>query len=385
MRICGIICEFNPFHNGHKYFLEQAKQLSGCDKVLCIMSGSFTQRGDIAVLDKTIRARHAVLSGADCVIELPVAFSVAPAEIFAKGAIKVLSSIPEVCYLAFGCENDDRQEYLKAAQKLLNESEQFKILLNKNLDAGNSYIKSYCEAFKSVGGNVDLLEKPNNILGLEYTKAILSANCNIEILPIKRKGANFNDSELKSDFSSASAIRENVTSPLIKDNVPEFVYNDLNNATDTEKFKWQVRYDLVRANPEHLKGIFGCSEGLENRLISVAKSCDYDGILKECTTKRYSQSRIMRIMCANLLGVYENDSKSFINSELYIKPLAVKKECADDILSALSRSKSPVITRGRDKENLSFVGKKCFELDAKAYSIYSLLSGIPNKDNLIII
>ena len=385
MKICAIICEFNPFHNGHRYVLEQARRLSGCDKVLCIMSGGFTQRGDIAVLDKITRARHAILSGSDCVIELPVAFSVAPAEIFAKGAIKIISSIPEVCCLAFGCEDDNRQEFLNAARILLSESDEFRILLNKNLDGGNSYIRSYCEAFKSVGGNAELLEKPNNILGLEYTKAILSAECDMEILPVKRKGANFNDSELKDDFSSASAIRQNLTSPLVKDNVPDFVYADLKNATDAEKFKWQARYDLVRANPEELKGIFGCGEGLENRLLSVAKEHTYDEILKECTSKRYSLSRIKRIMCANLLGIYESDSKTFSNSELYIKPLAVKKDCADDILSALSKSNFPVITRGRDLEKLSLSGKKCYNLDTKAHSLYELLSGKPTDEKMILI
>lgn len=385
MNICAIICEFNPFHNGHKYILDRARQLSGCDKVLCIMSGSFTQRGDFAILDKLTRARHAILCGADCVVELPVAFSVAPAEIFAKGAIKILSSIPEISCLAFGCENDDKHEFLNAARILLNESEQFKQFLNNSLDKGNSYIKSYSQAFKNIGGNTELLENPNNILGLEYTKAILSANCNMEILPIKRKGAKFNDDELKNNFSSASAIRNNLTSPLVKENVPNFVYDDLTNATAAEKFKWQVRYDLVLANPKKLKGICGCSEGLENRLISIAKDCDYDEILKICTSKRYSQSRIKRIMCANLLGIYENESKDFLNSELYIKPLAVRKDSADEILSSLSRSKFPVIIRGRDFEKLSALGKKAFELDTKAFTLYNLLSGKSNNDNLLLI
>ena len=385
MKICAIICEFNPFHNGHKYILEEAKRLSGCDRLLCIMSGSFTQRGDIAILDKNTRARHAVLGGADCVIELPVSFSVAPAEIFAKGAIKILSSIPQVCCLAFGCEDNNSQEYLKAAQILINESEEFKDFLNKNLDEGNGYIKSYANAFKNVGGNSELLEKPNNILGLEYTKAILSANCDIKILPIKRIGANFNDNELKSNLSSSSAIRNNLTSPLVNANVPNFVYKDLSGAVDTKQFKWQTRYDLVRADPEMLKDIFGCTEGLENRLISVAKDSDYDEILLKCTSKRYSQSRIKRIMCANLLDIYKADCRSFLNSELYIKPIAVKKDCADEILSSLSKSSFPVITRGRDIERLSPAGKKCFELDTKAYSIYCLLSGKSDKDNLLLI
>ena len=385
MKICAIICEFNPFHNGHRYVLEQARLLSGCDKVLCIMSGSFTQRGDIAILDKATRARHAILSGADCVIELPAAFSVAPAEIFAKGAIKILNSIPEVCCLAFGCEDDDKEKFLNAARILLDESEEFKNALNNSLDGGDSYIRSYCTAFKAVGGNAEILEKPNNILGLEYTKALLSAHSHIEILPVKRIGSNFNDSELQSDFSSASAIRKNLTSPLVKDNVPDYVYADLKDATDAEKFKWQARFDLARANPEDLKNIFGCNEGLENRLISVAENCPYDEILKECTSKRYSLSRIKRIMCANLLGIYENDSKTFLNTELYIKPIAIKTAVADEMLSSFAKSNFPLITRGRDLEKLSPSGRKCFDLDTKAYSLYKIMSGKPVSDNILFI
>lgn len=382
MKICAIICEFNPFHNGHAYVLKQARRLSGCDKVLCIMSGCFTQRGDIAVLDKFTRARHAILSGADCVIELPACFSVAPAEIFAKGAIKILNSIPEITHLAFGCENAEKAEYLKSAQLLLNETEEFKKYLNKNLEDGDSYIRSYFEAYKHVGGSPELLEQPNNILGLEYEKAILSANSNINILPIKRIGAGFTDGEIKNDFSSSNAIRKNLTSPLINKNVPDFVYVDLKSATDAEKFKWQARYDLISANPGQLKGIFGCNEGLENRLIDIAKDCQYDEILLKCTTKRYSISRIKRILCANLLGIYEKDVKEYLASNLYIKPLAVKKDCADEILASLSKSDYPVIMRGRDKEKLNSSGKKCFELDTKVFTLYNLLSGKSDSDNI---
>ena len=115
MNFCAIICEFNPFHNGHKYILEQARRLSGCDGVLCIMSGSFTQRGEACVFDKYTRARHAVLSGADCVIQLPAPFAVAPAEIFASGAIKILSPIPQVKPLEFGCEDGEKKLFTNSA------------------------------------------------------------------------------------------------------------------------------------------------------------------------------------------------------------------------------------------------------------------------------
>ena len=171
MKFLAIICEFNPFHNGHAYLIKRAKELYACDGVICIMSGNFTQRGDICVLDKYTRARHAILGGADCVIQLPSPFAVAPAEIFASGAIKILSSIPEITAVAFGCENDDKEKFIRAAELLIDESESFKNALNENLARGESYIKSYAAAFCGCGGNEELVTNPNNILALEYVKA----------------------------------------------------------------------------------------------------------------------------------------------------------------------------------------------------------------------
>ena len=112
MEICGIICEFNPFHNGHKYLLERAREITLCDYLICVMSGNFTQRGEICVLDKYTRAKHAILGGADCVLELPAAFSVAPAEIFARGAVKLLAAVPHLNSIAFGSENADKDGIL---------------------------------------------------------------------------------------------------------------------------------------------------------------------------------------------------------------------------------------------------------------------------------
>ncbi|MDE6790385.1 MAG: nucleotidyltransferase family protein, partial [Clostridia bacterium] len=140
MEICAIICEFNPFHNGHAYLLRRARELSGCDAVLCVMSGSFTQRGEICRTDKFLRAKHAVLCGADAVVELPAPFAVAPAEIFARGAVGVISSIPQVKCVAFGCESGEAEDFLYAAKIANSESALFKATLEKHLDSGESYI-----------------------------------------------------------------------------------------------------------------------------------------------------------------------------------------------------------------------------------------------------
>ena len=353
--------------------MEQAKQLSDCDMLLCIMSGSFTQRGDICVIDKYDRARHAILGGADCVIELPAAFTIAPAEIFAQGAIKILSAIPEVNSLVFGCESGD-VNFMQAAKLLLNENRQFKKILSENLSKGESYIKSYATAFEACGGSKNILEKPNNILGIEYCKAILKIGSDINVIPVQRVGSNFNDEKLNDNYSSASAIRKNSGSPLIKCNVPEYVYADLNDfSAENEIFEQLLRFKLLESTPETLKKIYGCNEGLENRLPSLAE-LPYNKIIDEATGRRYSSSRIKRILLANLLSIYQTDCEKYLNSKLYIKPIAIKKERADFILSTLAKSEFPTILRQRDIANLNSESKKCFESDIKVYKIASFIS-----------
>ena len=377
MRICGIICEFNPFHNGHKYLLQRAKELSGCDKILCIMSGSFTQRGDICVSDKFTRARHAILCGADGVIELPAAFAVAPAEIFARGAIKILSSIPEVTTLAFGCESADT-DFINAARLLNEESGQFKTVLSEKLAAGESYIRSYAAAFEACGGEKNLLTRPNNILGVEYAKAIFKLKSKIQILPIERIGAEYGDTELKLNFSSASAIRNNPNNPLIKDNLPDCVFAGFKDfSEETSRFEELLRFKLLQSASENLQKIYGCNEGLENKLISSA-SLPFGEIIESATARRYSASRIKRILCANLLDLYSDDCESYLQSSLYIKPLAVKKDDAQ-MLSALAKSEFPVIMKQRDLNCLSQTAKKCFKTDKNAYKIWKFIAKQPES------
>ncbi len=381
MNFCAIICEFNPFHNGHKYILEQARRLSGCDGVLCIMSGSFTQRGEACVFDKYTRARHAVLSGADCVIQLPAPFAVAPAEIFASGAIKILSAIPQVKKLAFGCEDGDKQLFINSAELLIEESEKFKTTLYGGLDSGESYVKSYAEAFKQCGGDGDFIEKPNNILGIEYTKAVLRAAADIEIMPVKRVGSFFNEKNLQENFSSAQAIRLNPHSPTVKDNMPAYVYEDFKNYKQNQRYGNFLTDCLFKANTRNLKRIYGCNEGLENRLKNIV-SYGYEKLLNEATTKRYSASRIRRILCANALELYADDCRKFMDSPLYIRPLAVKKDNADSVLSALSQSRYPLVTAPHT-DKLSGAALECFEKDKLEFSTANYLAGTTVNDYMI--
>lgn len=382
MKILAIICEFNPFHSGHEYLIEQAKRMSGCDAVLCIMSGNFTQRGEMCINGKYIRAKHAILGGADCVIQLPAPFAVAPAEIFASGAVKILSAIPDIKYLAFGCENADL-DYYKNAEISLNESENFKTLLQNGLNEGDSYVKSYSRAFSSCGGDVRIVRQPNNVLGLEYVKSILKLNSKIKILPIQRIGGNFSDGTVYENYSSAFAIRNGLNNEKVKKCVPEFVLNDLPKQFETNEYENYLRYVLFNSEKSELKRIYGCGEGLENKLKSL-ENMPFVDIIRHTTSKRYSSSRIRRILCANALELYRDDCEKYLSANLYIKPLAVKRLAADKILSALSKSKYPVVT-GIDTENLNTTAKECFEQDRKEFEMYNFLTHSDNKDYMVII
>ena len=383
MKICAIICEFNPFHNGHKYLIERAKELSGCDAVLCIMSGNFTQRGDICSLDKYTRAKHAVLGGADCVIQLPAEFAVAPAEIFARGAVKILSAIPEVTTLAFGCECGKAVDFIESAIILSRESEEFKSELEKNLSTGKSFIKSYAEAFKHEGGNKEIISNPNNILGLEYTKAVLKINPDLAVLPVPRVGAGHKSTELRENYSSASAIRQNMQSPLVLRNLPDYVFDDLKFPADVSAFSSVVRQCLFFADKENLVRIYGCAEGLENRLKNLAAE-PLNDVIEKCTSKRYSSARIKRLVCANMLKLYKDDCEKFIDVDLYLKILAVSNKSADYMLPALAKSSYTMISNSNGS-TLNGDARVCFEKDKFEHAVYNFITGGNIKDSMIVV
>ena len=187
MKICALIAEYNPFHLGHLKHIDYIKNSLKAEKIIVVMSGNFTQRGEIAVTDKFKRARHAILAGADAVIELPTVFATANAEIFATGAVNLINSLGVVDGLCFGVESGDKESYIDLAKAMVNESKEFKELLKEHLDRGVSLAKAKFLTINELeGGRFDpnLVNSPNNVLALEYTKAILKNKSNIEILPM---------------------------------------------------------------------------------------------------------------------------------------------------------------------------------------------------------
>ena len=369
MKICAIICEYNPFHNGHLYHLNEARERSGADAIVCVMSGNFVQRGEAAIMDKYTRARHAVLAGADAVIELPTVFATSNAELFAKGAIHLLSSIPAVQSLCFGAENAEKTAFLLGARYLNNETKEVSEKLKAEIQKGASYAKARAQAWAGFLP-LDLLCSPNNILGLEYTKAILSSGADIEILPIKRKGGAYSDSTLQENYSSASAIRTAIANgQTLNDNLPDFVLDDLPTSLKSGLDTLE-KYALLSTSKEEIARVCDCTEGLENAFKRAA--LEKQPLEKTLTSARYTSSRIRRIALQNLLKINENTIREALLNPLYLNVLAIKKE-RKDLLSALGESTFPLLLRAHDEEMLTGVAKRVYETDKFAYQVYSLL------------
>lgn len=388
MKICAVICEYNPFHNGHNAQLNKIREASGCDVVLCVMSGNFTQRGEESVFHKRIRARHAIENGADIVTELPAAFAVAPAELFARGAVKLVHDLPAVTTLAFGCESGTKDDFLTAARETMREDKNFKALLQQYMKEGASYIRARNEALLSLGGALDeaLLSSPNNILGVEYCRSLLALNSSIEPLPLLRTGADYADKTVYKNFSSATALRglldQNTRNAkkALKRNLPATVFADVPSYRPTA-FKTAALCSLLNAAPEQIAAAPDCSEGLENRLKSMARSNpDYDRLIDITVSKRYTRARLKRIVAQNFLGIRLKDVKEWLDAPLYHNVLAVKKDNAHDLLAALSEGRYPVITRRSDYALLGKDAAACFALDVRANDLYNALKGVHTNE-----
>ena len=372
MKIGLTICEYNPFHNGHLYSLTQIKKQLNPDLTVVIMSGNFTQRGETAIMHKYARAKHAVLAGADVVFELPTVFATAPAEIFAKGAVKLLSSLKGEKTLCFGVENLDKSGLIATATALSSESEEYKSTVKNLLNEGYSLAKAKHLALEQTNGECSLFtSSPNNILAVEYTKAIIQNGYQMDILPILRVGAGYKDTANDQEFSSAMGVRDLVSkgqTEKCKRLLPDYVYQDL--PCSIPNCDENIMFSLICNDKKDLAKIIDCTEGLENRIKCALKDCfDREELIKEVSTKRYPATRISRITLSSLLGISHSLINSCLNSNLYLKVLAVNKDKVDS-LSKIA-GKTPLLMRKSDCDKLRANAKKCFAVDVKANDLYN--------------
>ncbi len=380
MKICAVIAEYNPFHNGHLKHLEYIKNSVGADKIIVIMSGNFTQRGEGAVKDKFTRAVWAINGGADMVIELPTVFATSNAELFASGAVKILNDLHSVDVLCFGVESGTEDDYLNTAKTLLNESEDFKFNLKKELSKGLSFVKAKFNAVKELkepSADSTLLSSPNNVLGLEYAKAKLKFNSDMALFPINRFGeSEHNDKKIKAKISSARSIREAINGGKIrkvKGLVPTYVYKDL--PKSLYDFSTPVLTKLYVTSAKDLKEITDCTEGLENRIKALSKdNYEFNGLVEKIATKRYTYARVKRILINNLLNVKQKLVFKALASPLYAKVLAVKEDSKDLIPFVMKNATIPVLTRKKDYDLVEKTAKEVLEIDELASDVYALVS-----------
>lgn len=389
MKICATVAEYNPFHLGHLKHIDYMKNELGAERIVVLMSGNFTQRGEPAVLNKFTRAKQAIIAGADAVIELPTVFAAANAETFATGAINLLDDLGAVDGLCFGVESGQKENFSALASAMLDETKEFKKALRRHLEEGVSLAKAKFLTVRELEGeefSEELISLPNNILGLEYTKALLKRNSGIQTYPMLRDG-DHNSLILKKGITSATSIRSKIREgklKKLKKNLPPYVYEDLKPYPFA--FDKITTAALLTATKEKLAETPDCSEGLENRIKALVKDNKHiDALVDKISTKRYTAARIRRILTANLLGITKDFTDECLNSRLYAKVLAVNSDNKDIISVLTENSRIPVITRKSDTQELKKTALKSYELDVLANDIYNLATNENSNENQMII
>ena len=337
-KVLGIVGEYNPFHNGHLYHLEQSKKITGSTYTVAIMSGNFTQRGSTSLIDKWSKAEIAIQCGIDLVIELPVLYATSSAENFADGAIKILDSLKVVDYISFGAETSDIDVLDKFADVLYREPKQYKTLLSHELGKGVSFPKARENALmmylNDIRKYVNVLSSPNNILGIEYLKALKKYKSNIQPVSIARYEAGYNDTVYSGNIASATAIRNIVKNggfDILRRLLPAPSYSILINnikqghiVTDLSVFEKEIIYNLRKMDVSEIAELPDVSEGLEFAIKNTANSCnslvEFLNIIK---SKRYTSTRIQRILLYALLGITKKDIDISKKTIPYIRVLGL--------------------------------------------------------------
>lgn len=407
MTIAAIIAEYNPFHNGHEYMLQKVKEETGADYVIAVMSGNFTQRGIPGIADKHTRAKMAASCGADAVFELPVRFATASAECFATGAVSLFSALSCVDYLAFGSECGNLTDFTKASELLLNEPEDFKEAIQKNLRQGHSYPKAFAmaveESDKATSVSAELLESPNNLLGLEYMKALKKLASSIKPHTITRTGTGYHDAH--SSFSkesgtliaSASAIRSALTSKtgtiaLAQPLLPSDAYRvfaesyGITAPVTLDDFSLLLSTRIAAETKDSLASFLDVPKKLADRIYSFRDEfMPFSELISAIKHKQFTYARINRALLHILLGLKEE--RAYVSSGEpaltagfcaasplvpYARLLAMKKSASPLMKEIKEHSTIPVITKPADaKKVLGDDALAMFMEDVAAADLYN--------------
>ncbi|MCR2042590.1 nucleotidyltransferase [Anaerosalibacter massiliensis] len=373
MKVLGIISEYNPFHYGHLYHLEESKKITNAEYSIAVISGSFVQRGEPSFVDKWTKTKMAIDNGIDLVLELPVIFSVQSAEFFAYGGVKLLDSLKIVDYISFGSELGQLEQLKIIANIFAKEPYYFKSMLKKYLDKGNSYsvsrslaLEDFLKETKYKENNyIDILKSPNNILAIEYLKSLYKLNSSIKPITIKRIGSNYNEKFFNDKYSSATSIRNKAFKgelDKIRDYLPKPTYYHLNNYlkeyksfNSIENYSQILMYLLRTIDERKFSKIMDIEDGLENRFIK--NSFKYNNIIQvinNTVTKRYPKTRIQRILIQLLIGI---NGDIFIQAKntypQYIRVLGMNNKGMKLLNKIAKKTNIPIINKFADYKKLN--------------------------------
>lgn len=377
MQITGIICEYNPFHLGHLRQMEAARADAGEDTALvCVMGGNFVQRGEPAALSKHARAEMAVRCGADLVVELPLPWAMASAERFAAGGVALLRTLGAE-KIAFGCECPDVQRLQGLAEALL--QEETKELVRKELLTGVSYAAAREQALRDLlGEDAGLLREPNNILAVEYLKAMAAQGANMRAIAVPRFGAK-HDGAAAEGIASASHIRQMLVSgedpaKYMPEAAVEILRRELaagRGPVTLASAEGAILYRLRTMTDAEFESLPDGGEGLWRRLMECARrEPTLEAVLSAAKTKRYALSRLRRMVLAAYLGVRLDMQKG---EPPYIRVLAVRERGREVLRQVKAHTNRPILTKPAAAKELDAPAREVFELEARAGDLYALL------------
>ena len=372
MKIAGIIAEYNPFHAGHEYHIQKTREETGCDYVVCVMAGAFTQRGEAAIMDKFARAECALLCGADAVFELPAVYAVRPAQWFARGGVSILNALG-ADVLSFGCETDDMALLNRVAEASLCEPEAFKARLREGLKRGESFARARGAALSETAGVENaFLDQPNVALALEYLKEMKRISSRMTPFAVKRSAPYRAEPEnADGEWASASSVRRAMLTGRMGEalsHLPEGARSVT--AREAERgfsasgaLDSLILWTLRSMKTEDAERLPDGGEGLALRLLSAAKECaDVETLISRVKCKRYTRARIGRLIAGALLGLPEVPE-----GEPYLRLLGFKRLSAALLKELDARSGGRIVS-----DSARLEGNADFEIEKRATDLWGL-------------
>ena len=379
MKISGIICEYNPFHNGHLHHIRETRK-NGATHIVAVMSGNFVQRGDTAIMDKLDRARLAVRSGADLVIELPVQYCLSSAENFASGAVFLLDSLGVVEELSFGSECGDVQKLEKALETIEITAMVHQDDIRQIMEKGYTYPRALNSVINGIEPEIaEIISSPNNLLAIEYMRALNKYASIMKPFTIKRASVPHDGAAAEGGYASASYIRDKIAAGYSADSIgayttslwAEAISNSMKNGeiASLSRLERVLLYKLRSTSADEIAEISDVGQGLENRIYGARMSGSLDELLFTVKTKRYTMARIRRIMLSLLIGITKDDMKKL---PPYGRILAFNERGKEILAKAKNMTAIPYASSIARLSQLNEIAERFAELEIRASDVYGL-------------